>query len=55
LRLVVIFSLIWAVFGALGYGWFLSYMGWESLGFELKWMIFVGLSLTGAAISTAYS
>jgi len=45
LRLVIIFSLCWAVVGSWSYGYLIDYLGLGGMSLELKWSLFIGLSL----------
>lgn len=54
LRLVIIFSLLWAVVGSFVYGYLIEYMGLNRMSIELKWSLFVGLSLLVVTKSAAF-
>jgi uncharacterized membrane protein YdcZ (DUF606 family) len=54
LRLAVTLLLLWAVVGPFLYGYLLDYLGWNGLSVELKWTLFVGLSLVLAVIAAAF-
>ena len=53
LRLVIILTLLWAVVGSFFYGYLLDYLGWNRMSLELRWSLFVGLTLV-AAIAAAF-
>ena len=53
LRFVIVLSLLWAVVGSFFYGYLLDYLGWNRMSLELRWSLFVGLSLLVAAIAAA--
>ena len=54
LRLIVSFSLLWAVAGSFAFEYVLGYLGLDKLGFELKWTLFVGLTFAVAAVTALF-
>jgi hypothetical protein len=54
LRLVIVFSLLRAIVGSFFYGYLLDYLGWNRMSLELRWSLFVGLSLLVATIAAAF-
>jgi hypothetical protein len=55
LRLVIIFALLWAVVGSFSYGYLLEHFGLNRMSIELKWSLFVGLSLLVVTIAAVVS
>jgi nitrate reductase NapE component len=54
LRLVIILSVSWAVVGSFFYKYLLDYLGWNRMSLEIKWSLFIGLTLLVAAIAAAF-
>jgi len=52
LRVVIVLSLCWAVVGSWSFGYILDYFGLGGWSIELKWSLFVGVSLVGIIIAT---
>ncbi len=52
LRLVVGFTLLWAVLGSFLFGALLDYLGWARLSLEVKVSLFIGLSISVATLAT---
>jgi MFS-type transporter involved in bile tolerance (Atg22 family) len=54
LRLVILFTALWAFVGSLFYGYLLDYLGWDKTGLEARWVLFIALTLIVAAVTTAF-
>jgi len=54
LRLVILFTVLWAFVGSLFYGYLLDYLGWNKTGLEARWTLFIALSLIVPAVTTAF-
>ncbi len=52
-RLVIALSLLWATVGAFLYNALIDYLGWGSMGIELRWTLFVALSMISVCIAAA--
>jgi hypothetical protein len=49
-ELVIALSLFWAVIGPFLYQRLLISLGWNTIGLELRWTIFVFLTFAGVAV-----